>query len=468
MPKAESPSLLGATPSLGAPGMEDWRLLVSKSRKGRDAGSLRSQTRDGIPIEPLYERRQNTQPLLGRGARPWMIAQAVDNADPDIANEQAIADIKGGAKELSIRFAGAPSAGGLGLPPTKDALHSALDGIDLADIYLWLEPHPQQLSTAVWTTELILASGIAPELANVSFGLDPVSIMAVGGGPAPEAQLFIETFTKLLAAQFFGPLSLLDARPYHEAGATEAQELGALLATAVWWLRALDTVGVTPEDAMPRLGASVCVDRDLYSSLAKIRALRLLWARLEDVCETERYSLEIQADTSRRMLTRTDPDTNLLRNTLAAFAAAAGSADRILVLPHTAALGVPDAKARALARNIHHLLMSEAHLGGVADPGAGSGAIETLTEALAERAWTEFQAIEREGGIVASLQSGTFQTRIADARAVLVEEVKRGRAPLVGSTLYAAERVKEETTVPVMGLPGLAPISLEALARSAG
>ena len=115
------------------------------------------------------------------------------------------------------------------------------------------------------------------------------------------------------------------------------------------------------------------------------------------------------------MLTRADLLANLLRNTLAAFAAGVGGADTISVVPHTAALGITDRNARALARNIQHLLMEESDLHRVADPAAGSGAIEALTEALAERAWAEFRAIEREGGIVESLRAGQFQARIAAA-----------------------------------------------------
>lgn len=472
MLKAEGPSPLGAPYLLGVmPGIEDWRLLVERTLKGRGVGSLRSQTRDGIPIEPLYERSREAPPLAGRGARPWVIVQSIDDPNPDRANQQAIADLEGGATGLSLRLADANSAGGPGLPPTAEALRAALDGVDLAAIHLRLEPHSDTVQAAEWLKDLVATSGIAPERADVAFGLDPVAAMAVrGADPPPDPQRFAAAFLALRAAQFRGPLAILDTRLFHEAGATEAQELAALLGAAAWWLRALDDAGAAPDAALPCLGASISVDRDVIVSIAKLRALRLLWERLQELCAVPRTALPVHAETSRRMLTRADPDTNLLRNTLAAFAAGAGGADTISVTPHTSALGLADRSARALARNLQHLLLEESHFQRVADPGAGSGAVEALTEALAERAWVEFQTIEREGGIVESLRAGAFHGRIADARATLAKDVASGALPIVGVTAFADSSSK----TPNDGLAsrgssglGLEAIRLEAMAAVA-
>jgi methylmalonyl-CoA mutase len=167
------------------------------------------------------------------------------------------------------------------------------------------------------------------------------------------------------------------------------------------------------------------------------------------------------------MLSRTDFETNLLRNTIAAFAAGAGGADSIAVLPHTSPPCSAD--ARAIARNIQHLLSEEAHIHRVDDPAAGSGAIETLTDALAQRAWTEFQTIESEGGILQSLAAGSFQARIAEARASLQNQVATHEVALVGAM---PDPFLEVTAAPVAGegssaLPGLAPVRLEDFVRAA-
>ena len=159
----------------------------------------------------------------------------------------------------------------------------------------------------------------------------------------------------------------------------------------------------------------------------------------------------------------------MLRTTIAAFAAAVGGADSLLVVPHTAALQLPDGDARALARNLQHLLMEEAHLHRVMDPSAGSGAIEALTEALAEKAWTEFQKIESEGGIARSLGSGAFTSRIAKARDALAANSAPATRRSSGQP-STAQRPKRppQPDAPAAKSPasGLAPVRLEELAAA--
>ena len=168
------------------------------------------------------------------------------------------------------------------------------------------------------------------------------------------------------------------------------------------------------------------------------------------------------------MLTRADPHANILRATIAAFAAAAGGANSIAVLPFTAALGPADPSARAIARDMQHLLMEEAHLHRVPDPAAGSGALEQLADDLAAGAWAEFQAIEQEGGLAESMILGAYPSHIASARAALASEMASGKTPLVGATIYPDPSAEppDEPKSDTSG-PGLAPIRLEAFARPA-
>lgn len=455
------------SPVQGHSGIEHWRRLVRKALKGQDPSVLSWRLRDGIVVEPLHERRAHGSPLTGRGAQPWTIIQVVDDRDPDGANAQALVDLKGGASGLSLRFAGAPRAGAFGLPAEPAALAIALEGVDLATIHLRIEPHPECLSASRWLSDWTKKGGTAPELADIAFGLDPV-IMAAAGDV--DAAALTTGLRDLAAARFRGPLATLDGSPYYEAGATEAQELAGVLGAAAWWLRALDKAGMAPSEALPFLGASLSVDHDQFVSIAKLRAMRLLWARLQELCTASHTPLALHAETGRRVMSCADPETNLLRTTIAAFAAGVGGADSVTVLPYNAARGVADGNARALARNIQCLLIDEAHVYRAEDPGAGSGLIESITEALAERAWSEFQTIEREGGIVASLRSGAFSARIADARTALEKDIADGTVPLVGVTLYPQEDQATATPPtapdPLAGL-GLAPMRLEAAAGAA-
>jgi methylmalonyl-CoA mutase len=465
MAEPERPHTLALTADLAA-----WRRLVEERLQGRDFSALTSRTRDDIIIEPLYAARPDRPALPGRGASVWRIVQFVEDPDVEGANGQALEDLAGGATGLALRFADA--SGGPGLPPDEQALRIVLDGIDLAAIHLRVDPHRRGDASVAWLSDLVLRQGIAPERADVAYGLDPIGLLASRKTIALEPHAWTGAFQRLAGGGFGGAYVALDARLYHEAGASEGQELAAILATAVWWLRALEPLDFAPEGAITRFGASVAVDRDQFLSIAKLRALRLLWMRFAELCGVAPTHLPIHAETSRRMMTRAEPHTNILRTTIAAFAAAVGGADSIAIVPHDAALGFGSREARALTRNVHHLLVEETQLHCVSDSAAGSGGLEALTDALAERAWHEFRTIEREGGIVESLRSGAFPKRIADARAALAAQVLSGAAPLVGATVHRQsaieDRVENKAAAGAFVELGLTPMRLEEQAGRAG
>jgi methylmalonyl-CoA mutase len=170
--------------------------------------------------------------------------------------------------------------------------------------------------------------------------------------------------------------------------------------------------------------------------MAKFRALRLLWARIEQSCGLAPKPVFIAAQTAWRMLTRRDPYVNMLRATIATFSAGLGGADSITVLPHTLALGLPDGFARRAARNTQLVLLEESNLAKVADPAAGSGGIEALTHELCEAAWTLFQEIEKAGGAFAALEQNLIQRKIAATRAVRETNIARRKEVLTGASEF--------------------------------
>ena len=180
---------------------------------------------------------------------------------------------------------------------------------------------------------------------------------------------------------FKGPFAVADGRVIHDAGGSEVQELAFVLAAGVAYLRAIEGAGVALEDAHGMVYARLSADADQFLTMAKFRALRLLWARVEQACGLAPKPLFIAADTAWRMLTQRDPYVNMLRATMATFSAGLGGANAITVLPHTLALGLPDPFARRVARNTQLVLLEESNLAKVSDPAAGSGGIETLTQA---------------------------------------------------------------------------------------
>ena len=430
-----------------------WLTLVERSLSGASfEDELVSWTDDGIGIQPLYPRARDAH-VLGRAdaGRRWSILQRADDPDTARARTQVQEDVASGATGLALVFASAPNAFGYGLRPDPETLAQILEGLDLAQTHLRIDVHPASRSSITWLAELMTARRIDPEKLSLSFGIDPAAHFASAGRLRMSVEALQASMPQSLA-HFFAlgvPGILLegDGRVYHNAGATEAQELGALAATAALYLRMFQDARQPLLYAVPHIGFAVAVDQDQWMSMAKIRALRTLWARLQEACGMEPTGARIHAETSYRMMTVKDPQTNILRSTIATFAAATGGADTISVLPHTMALGLPDPFARRIARNTQLILAEESQLDFIADPAAGSGAIEALTEALCEQAWSEFQRIEAEGGILESVAAGAVQARIRTAREARAELYRKGERTIVGTTIYPQAQEQPATVL---------------------
>lgn len=430
-----------------------WQAMATESLKG-EAGpdALAWQTDDDIPMQALYARTRDAQPLTRKQAKPgWAVVQRVDDPDPERANRQAKEDIAQGATGLSLVFAGAPNAFGFGLPPTPEALATALDGVDFSHMHLRMDSNPTSRAIVDWLTDIFTQKRADPARMTLSFGISPAATFAGTGAlrmsiEALEASM-PQSFAGFFAMDLPGILLEGDGRVFHNAGATEAQELGIVLASAVSHLRMFEQARQPLIYAAPHIGFSLSVDQDQLVSIAKIRALRRLWSRVQETCSIEPTPATIHAETSYRMMTAKDPETNILRTTIAAFAAVIGGADSISVLPHTIAHGLPDGSARRLARNTQLILAGESHLDLVTDPAAGAGGIENLTNALCAKAWEEFRQIENEGGVLRSLLAGHIQERILAARAKRQDRVNEGEKPIIGTTLYPAERERPVSTL---------------------
>lgn len=434
-------------------GRKEWLDLIAESLRdkgGYDALVHRSD--DGLPIEPLYERASEPQFLPRKNAgSSWTVFQRIDDPDVSRANAQAREDIAQGATGIQLVFEGAPSAFGYGIPASAEALRTVLDKVALRDVALRIDVHPQSRACIDWVVQLIQERKTTPNRLQLSFGFDPAALFAGTGRLRMSIEALEASLPQSLAG-FFAmgvPAVLLEAdgRVFHNAGATEAQELGIMLASAVSHLRMFEVARQPLVYAAPHIGFVASVDQDQFLSIAKLRALRLLWARMLESCEIEPMPVSIHTETSWRMLTRRDPETNILRNTIASFAAAVGGADSLTVLPHTITHGLPDGFARRLARNTQLILSGESHLHVVSDPASGSGGMEALTAGLCEKAWEEFRRIESEGGILRSLAAGHIQKRVMAARDARQEDLAAGKRSIIGTTLYAADKERPVTVL---------------------
>jgi len=421
---------------------DDWRKLVDGVLKGAPFEKLVGKTADGLKIDPIYPRARGAAPVAGRpAAAPWQIMQRIDHPNAAEANAQALHDLENGATGLTLVFAGANGAHGFGLEPTAEAVEKVLGGVFVdAGISIELQVGPQSRMAAIHVAEYVKRKGLDPAACDIRFGLDPIGACAVWGSSPyawPEIVPAVTGAIKGLAAMGFkGPFAVADGRVIHDAGGSEVQELAFVLATGVAYLRALEGAGVALGDAQGMIYARLSADADQFLTLAKFRALRLLWARIEQACGLTPRPIFVAADTAWRMLTQRDPYVNMLRATIATFSAGLGGANAITVLPHTLALGLPDPFARRVARNTQLVLLEESNLAKVSDPAAGSGGIESLTQQLCESAWSLFQEIENAGGVFASLEQNLIQRKVAATRAVRQQNIARRKEVLTGATEF--------------------------------
>jgi methylmalonyl-CoA mutase len=435
---------------------EDWLKLVDGVLKGAPFEKLVAKTYDDLRIEPLYARNANARPIVARpqGAA-WQVVQRVDHPDPAQSNAEALHDLANGATGLALIFAGAVGCYGYGIEATEAALEKVLDGVFVdAGVAIELDLSPQAKDASAILADLIRRRGISPAATDIRFGFDPLGAMAAAGGTAlPWNELtpiFGGLIRDLSQQGFRGPFAVADGRVVHAAGGSEAQELAFVLAVAVAYLRALEAAGIALDDARRMIFFRLAADADQFLTIAKFRALRKLWARIGQACGLAPHPAFISAETAWRMMTKRDPWVNLLRGTMAVFAAGLGGANSITIVPFTAALGLPDRFARRLARNTQLILLEESNLAKVGDPAAGAGGLEDLTDQLCGTAWTLFQAIETAGGIAIALERGIIQELVAKVRAKREQAAATRRDALTGTSEFPD---LAETPVSVLDVP---------------
>jgi methylmalonyl-CoA mutase len=422
-------------------------------------GTLTATTYDGIPVRPLYTAAD--APAVGTGApgaepyvrgatadgptlSGWDVRQRHANPDPAALRAALLNDLETGATSLWLVL------GDAGLP--VPSLAAALDGVYVDLVPVALDAGAQTREAAAAFLALVADRGLAPAEVRGSLGVDPIGLRARTGADA-DLGLLGE-----LAGTGFPDLRVatVDATVYHDAGASDATELAVGTAVGVAYLRALTGAGLSVEQALDAVEFRFAVTADQFASIAKLRAARRIWGRVAELSAADpgRRGQRQHAVTSAAMMTRHDPWVNMLRTTVACFAAAVSGADAITVLPFDAALGLPDDLARRIARNTQSILHDESSLGRVLDAAGGSWYVESFTDQLATAAWDSFTAIERAGGALAALDSGHIPDLIAATRSRRADDVAHRRAPLTGVTEFA---LPDEPAVPRPAAP--APLS---------
>jgi methylmalonyl-CoA mutase len=421
---------------------DEWAALVDKVVRG-GVEKLTWSTPDGIRVRPLYTADDTADlPPTGvpgrapyvRGSRAtgvvpagWDVRQRHAEPDPEAARLAVTADLENGVTSIWL-------AVGEGATAVAD-----LPAV-LAEVYLDLAPvvldAGLEASTAAEAFLTLAADrGVAPADLLGTLGLDPLALRArTGAGPDVDS---VVPLALRVAAEFpqVRPV-VVDALPVHGAGASDGQELGWSLAAGLEYLRVLTAGGLDVGAAAGLLEFRYAATAEQFPTIAKLRAARRLWARVTQVCGAAVPQRQ-HAVTSPTMQTRRDPWVNLLRGTVAGFAAGVGGADAVTVAPFDAAIGRSEPFSRRIARNTQALLVEEAHVARVIDPAGGSWFVEQLTDDLARAGWAFFQELEAAGGARAALDSGLVAERTAEIREQRLRGIATRRVPLTGVSEFA-------------------------------
>jgi methylmalonyl-CoA mutase len=441
-----------------------WRTAVAgvlaKSTKGNVGGiealgpepeeMLETSTYEGFAIRALYTALDELPepPLPGewpyvRGGDAlrdvksgWKVAEAIPAGQvagvaAEDVNAAVLAGLAEGVSALLIRV------GESGIAPQQ--LAKVLQGVYLSMAPVVLDAGADFRAASDVLRELV--AEVEPEqraTLSIDLGADPLTA-SLSDRPTPSVEEVVAVAKQVAEGHGVRAITV-DGPAFHNLGANATWELAGSVAAAVSYLRVLTESGLPIGDALRQVSFRLAADDDQFLTIAKMRALRQLWARVAEVVgEPDGGAAVLHAETSLPMMTQRDPWVNMLRSTLAAFGAGVGGADTVLVYPFDVAIpggfpGMATSFARRMARNAQLLLLEESHVGRVLDPAGGSWFVEDLTEQLAQQAWERFQAIEQRGGFIDAHDYVAEQ--IGDVAHRRADDVAHRRTAITGVSEY--------------------------------
>ena len=456
---------------------EAWRKEAEATLKGAPFEKrLVSKTYEGIDLQPIYNKEDiadthftHTLPgfapylrgdeVLGYRTKSWDICHKLNYATPKEFNSAARHDLQRGLTALNLWLdkasrdgndpehakVGEVGYGGLSISSLED-LAGALEGIDLKSIPLFVRSGASALPFAALLFALARKKGSGgiggPADLVGCIEMDPIGVLSHEGTlPQSMESAYREMAILTNWAKKNAPklqTICVHTRSYHESGANAVQELAIAMATGVEYMREMSSRGLTVDEVAPRIRFAFTVSSNFFMEIAKLRAARVLWARIVKAFggseESQRMTLHVRT----ALINKTvyDPYVNMLRTTMEAFSSVLGGCDSLHVGPFDDVIRPPDDFSRRIARNTQIILQQEAKLARVVDPAGGSYYVEWLTEQLARKAWTQFQEIEKAGGIFKALVAGFPQEQIAKVAESRLKNVATRRDVIVGTNMY--------------------------------
>ncbi len=432
------------TPEFDPVSLQEWESSAAAALRGRPLSSLDEVVDEGVSRSPLYTRGQHAMDAdeagvpgaapftrgssAAAGVLGWEIRQT-HAADTPGANEAILRDLERGVTGITLR----------GVPETTDEIAAILDGVylDLAPVHLWAPSSGGQRDALL---DLFEAKGIPGSAASGCLGADPygAAFRSRSGVDGDDIGALAATAAGLRSTHPAVRPIAVDGTAVADAGGSDAQELGFVLAAGVGWLRALTDAGLTVEDAAACIEFTLSLGADQFLAIAKIRAARTGWARILEASggDPSAAAMTVHATSAASMMSQRDPWVNMLRTTTSCFAGAVGGADAITVRPFDSAVGQSDEFGLRVARNTQLILQEETQAARVIDPAGGSWYVEDLTRQLAEAGWKVLQTFEATGGIQTVLADGSAREAVEATRMARQNALATRRTQITGVTEF--------------------------------
>ncbi|GAA4791200.1 MULTISPECIES: methylmalonyl-CoA mutase [Streptomyces] len=463
---------------------QDWRAAVEAST-GKDAGELVWETPEGIPVKPLYTDRDlegvdflatypGVAPFL-RGPyptmyvnQPWTIRQYAGFSTAEESNAFYRRNLAAGQKGLSVAFdlpthrgydsdhprvTGDVGMAGVAIDSIYD-MRQLFDGIPLDRMSVSMTMNGAVLPVLALYIVAAEEQGVPPEKLAGTIQNDILKEFMVRNTyiypPGPSMRIISDIFA--YTSQRMPRYNSISISGYHiqEAGATADLELAYTLADGLEYLRAGIGAGLDVDAFAPRLSFFWAIGMNFFMEVAKLRAARLLWAKLVkgfDPKNPKSLSLRTHSQTSGWSLTAQDVFNNVTRTCVEAMAATQGHTQSLHTNALDEALALPTDFSARIARNTQLLLQQESGTGRVIDPWGGSAYVERLTRDLAHRAWQHIEEVEAAGGMAAAIDAGIPKLRVEEAAARTQARIDSGRQPVIGVNKY---RVASDEQIEVL------------------
>lgn len=468
------------------PTWDEWVEACNALLKGKPFDKIMyTKNYEGITFEPIYTRKgtdavlpTDNYPGMGdflRGAtvngyvhEPWGIAQACDETLPAENNELLKEEIAKGSTVYNIKLdtatlngidvkdAEKPGDTGVNLTTVED-MSVLLNGLDL-------KKYPIMIYTGAGAKGILALSaaalkGAGKEVKDLRgvIGADPIGELVKSGKTATSlSALYDEMAETIKYARANAPklrTVFVNSDVYTNGGADSVQEVAYTFATAVEYVREMQKRGIELHDIAESLYFCFNQGANFFMEIAKLRALRMIWAAIMEAfgAELADRAIMVHGRSARFTKTVVDPYVNMLRNCTQTFSSVVGGVNTYDNPPFDELIRKGDVFSRRIARNLHVMLQEEFGMLSPIDAAGGSWGVETLTKQITEKIWVEFQKIEKKGGIVKALEAGYPQAQVADILAKRFKALEMRSDRAVGVNMYPnmteepLERREEDT-----------------------